>query len=170
MSPEYQRGELSSKADAFAFGLVMIEALTGYRVLAPARDRPDLMSMFEQDLDTADKLSAHLDQRASWEQHKERVGVLHDLADRCLEARRNRRPEVVDIIPALEEVRRGAEVLPVTTDGRECLVCLREDSEVCGWMMLRPCGHVCVCRECGIGLRECPKCRQAVHQRLSAYL
>ena len=170
MSPEYQRGELTSKADSYAFGLVIIETLTGYRVLAPARDRPDLMSMFEEDLDTADKLSAHLDKRASWQLHKERVAALHEIADRCFEARRNRRPEVVDIIPGLEEVRRGAEALPVTTEGRECLVCWREEAEVSGWIMLRPCGHVCVCRECGEGLTECPKCREGVQESCSAYL
>ena len=164
VSPEFQRGELTSKVDAYAFGLVIIETLTGYRVLAPARDRPDLMSMFEQDLDTADRLSAHLDKRASWQLHKERVAVLHDMADRCFEARRHRRPEVVDIVPGLEEVRRGAEALPVMTEGRECLVCLREEAEVSGWVMLMPCGHACVCRDCGAELQHCPKCRQAVQE------
>ena len=168
MSPEYQRGELSPKVDAYAFGLVIIETLTGYAVLEEGR--PDLVSMYEQDLDTADKLRAHLDKRADWRQHQDRVAVLHNTADQCLEPRRNRRPEVVDIIPGLEEARRGAEALTVTTEGRECLVCLRDEAEMSGWLMLRPCGHVCVCRDCGAKLQDCPKCRQAVTESFPAYL
>ena len=69
--------------------------------------RPDLVSMFEQDLDTADKLSGHLDKRASWHPHRARVAILHDIADQCLEPRRRKRPSVVDVIPKLEEVRQG---------------------------------------------------------------
>jgi hypothetical protein len=43
-------------------------------------------SMFDQELDTAIKLLAHLDKRACWDQHKqERIGRLHSIAERCLE-------------------------------------------------------------------------------------
>lgn len=171
MSPEYMRGQLSTKVDAYAFGLVILEALTGYPVIAPLAGRPNLMALFEEDLGSPDKLAAHLDKRASWHQHKESVAVLHDIADRCLEPRSHRRPEVCDIIPELEEARRGAAALPVAVDsGRECAVCLQGDAEISGWLMLRPCGHVCVCRECAVGLAECPKCRQAVVECISAYL
>ena len=38
---------------------------------------------------------------------------MHSIADRCLGARRTRRPELVELIPELEEVRRGTESLPV---------------------------------------------------------
>ena len=90
---------------------------------------------------------------------------------RCLEHRRNRRPEVCDIITELEEVRRGALALPeLAVPGRECAVCLQGDAEISCWVMLRPCGHVCVCRECAAGLKECPKCRQDVVEFISAYL
>jgi len=171
MAQEYMRGQISTKVDAYAFGLVVLEALTGYSVMAPVAGRPDLMALFEEDLGSPDKLVAHLDKRASWHQHKEHVAVLYDLAERCLEHRRNRRPEVSDIIPELEEVRRGAEAVPAVTDpGRECDVCLRGDAEISGWVMLRPCGHVCVCRECAAGLSECPKCRRGIVERIEAYL
>jgi len=171
MAPEYIRGQISTKLDAYAFGLVILEALTGYPVMAPVAGRPDLMALFEEDLGSPDSLAAHLDKRASWHQHKERVAVLYELAERCLEQRRTRRPEVSDIIPELEEVRRGAEAVPAETGpGRECDVCFGGDAEISGWVMLRPCGHVCVCRECAVGLAECPKCRQAVVECISAYL
>ena len=95
--------------------------------------------------------------------------MLHDMADRCFEVHRRRRLEVVDIVPWPEEVRRGAEALPVMTEGRECLVCLDGEEEVSGWVMLRPCGHVCVCRDCGAELQDCPKCRQAVQESFPAF-
>jgi len=114
MAPEYIKGDLSMKVDAFAFGLVVLETLTGYAICSPAPGHGNLLSMFEQELDTPSKLLAHLDKRACWDQHKqERVGRLHSIADRCLEARRNRRPELVELIPELEEVRRGTESLQV---------------------------------------------------------
>ena len=176
MAPEYHRGQISTKLDAFAFGLVILEALTGYPVIftAPVSGKPDLMALFEEDLaGSPDQLAAHLDKRASWHQHRERVSVLHDVAERCLESRRHKRPEVSDLIPELEEVRRGAEAAPLSAEAgpcRECAVCLQGDAEISGWVMMRPCGHVCVCRECAAGLVECPKCRRAVVECISAYL
>ena len=76
MAPEYIHGELSTKVDAFAFGLVVLETLTGYAVCSPAPGHRNLLAMSE----------------------------------RCLETRRTRRPELVELIPELEEVRRSAEV------------------------------------------------------------
>jgi serine/threonine protein kinase len=91
MAPECHRGgELSTKVNAFAYGLVIIETLTGYAVCSPAPGHRDLLSMFHE-LDTADNLVAHLDKRACWDQHKqERITSLFAIADRCLEARRKR--------------------------------------------------------------------------------
>jgi hypothetical protein len=48
-----------------------------------------------------------------WDQHKqERNGRLYDIADIFLEFRRKKRPELVELIPELEEVSRGTEALP----------------------------------------------------------
>jgi serine/threonine protein kinase len=84
MAPEYHRGvELSTKVDAVAFGLVIIETLTGYAVSSPAPGHRDLLSMFQDELDTADNLVAHLDKRACWDQHKqERIVILFVIAGR----------------------------------------------------------------------------------------
>lgn len=41
----------------------------------------------------------------------------------------------------LGDRRQGAE-------GRECVMCLQDESEVSGWGVLLPCGHACVCRTC----------------------
>ena len=119
MAPEYKNGNLSTKVDAFAFGLVIIETLTGLPVCSPAPGHRDLLSMFQDELDTADNLVAHLDKRACWDQHKqERIASLFAIADRCLEARRKKRPELVELIPELEEVRRGTEALPADVHAR----------------------------------------------------
>jgi hypothetical protein len=48
MAPEYMKGELSTKLDAFAFGLVVIETLTGYVIYSPAPGHCNLLSMLEQ--------------------------------------------------------------------------------------------------------------------------
>jgi hypothetical protein len=51
MVTEYKNGNLSTKVDAFAFGLVVIETLTGYVVCPPAPGHHDLLSMFEKEFD-----------------------------------------------------------------------------------------------------------------------
>jgi interleukin-1 receptor-associated kinase 4 len=47
-SPEYMRGEVSMKVDAFASGLIIVEALTGLPVCSPSPGHRDLLSMFEE--------------------------------------------------------------------------------------------------------------------------
>jgi len=171
MAPEYKNGQVSTKVDTFAFGLVVLEALTGYSAHQPAPGYGDLLCMFEEELDSADKLLLHLDKRISWDVHKaQRVAALHSIADRCLEARRKHRPEIIDFIPELEEVRRETEALApkCPVDRRECVVCFGGESEVAGWMMLRQCGHV-VCRTCCVGILECPVCRAPVEESFPVY-
>ncbi len=56
MASEYKNGNLSTKVNTFAFGLVIIETLTGLPVLIPAVGHRDLLSMFQDVLDTADNL------------------------------------------------------------------------------------------------------------------
>ena len=44
----------------------------------------------------------------------------------------------------------------ITADGRECVVCLDQPRAA----RLIPCGHKVLCRECVVGLQECPLCRK----------
>ena len=78
----------------------------------------------------------------------------------------------MSLIPELEEVRSGAEAL--TDEGvegaRECVVCFQGVGKVAGWVVLQPCGHLCVCKKCCAGLVECPICRQAVSGSLPVFL
>jgi interleukin-1 receptor-associated kinase 4 len=184
MAPEYKNGNLSMKVDTFAFGLVIIETLTGLPVLIPAVGHRDLLSMFEEDLDNPTKLLAHLDKRACWDQHKqEHIGRLHCIAERCLEARRTRRPELVELISELEEVRRGTEALQALeaewavgplvkaeADEKECCICLKAE-ELGKLLALVPCGHRCVCADCSalvVG-HTCPVCRTEARQAIRVF-
>ena len=170
MAPEYKNGQLSTKVDTYALGLVILESITGYAIHDPAPGYSNLLCMFEGELDSANKLLTHLDKRTSWVLHKaQRVAALHSIAERCLEHRRHRRPEMVHLIPELEKMHRETEALPVY-DSRECVVCMGASSDVEGWMMLRTCGHVCVCRVCCVGLNECPLCRSGVSESFVVFL
>ena len=120
MSPEYKNGELSYKVDSFAFGLVIIEALTGLPVLHPAAGRSNLHTMFEEDMDTAEELHKHLDKRTYWEPHTSvRIPLLYSIASRCLEPRPKRRPEVQDLIPEFEKVRCDTEAMHTKGGGQQ---------------------------------------------------
>jgi hypothetical protein len=184
MAPEYKNGNLSTKVDTFAFGLVIIETLTGLPILIPAVGHRDLLSMFEEDLDNPTKLLAHLDRRACWDQHKqERIGRLHSIAERCLEARRTRRPELVGLIPELVKVRRGTEALQALEAERavgplveaeaaekECCICLKAE-EVGKLLALVPCGYRCVCADCSalvVG-HICPVCRTEARKAIRVF-
>jgi serine/threonine protein kinase len=178
MSPECKNGQLSFKVDAFAFGLVVIEVLTGYSVLNPAAGFDDLHTMFEEDIDDAGKLRRHLDKRVCWDAHQpERIPALYSIAERCLEPRPKRRPQLVDLIPELEQVRRDAEVLAAEASAQsaaleemyECVVCLTERKS----HAMVPCGHACACEACASSImastRECPVCRASVSQALKIF-
>jgi hypothetical protein len=41
---------------------------------------------------------------------------------------------------------------------RECVGCFAGGSDVGGWVLLQPCGYLCVCKECVEGLEQCPLC------------
>jgi serine/threonine protein kinase len=174
MSPECILGDLSYKVDAFAFGLVIIEALTGLPVLNPAPGRSNLRAMFEEDMDTAEELLKHLDTRACWDPHtSEHIPVLYGIAERCLESRPKRRPEVVDLIPEFEKVRGDTEALNTAgaalAETHECVVCMEQERS----HVLVACGHAVVCETCAENImattRECPVCRQHVEQVIKIF-
>ena len=162
MAPEYKNGEASVKVDTFAFGLVVIEALTGRPVLNPAPGYENLLLMFEDEMTEPNALAAHLDSTTSWDQAGtlERVESLRKIADRCLEARRARRPELLHIIPEMEEVRSAAQAMAAGAQregdraGRlelECTVCLEDVTTRVGPIFQCPEGHL-YCTGCHAGL------------------
>ena len=162
-------GVLSCKVDTFAFGVVIIEALTGLPVLNPAPGHGNILTMFEEDMDTPEELLKHLDARACWEAHtSEHIPVLYSMAERCLESRPKRRPEVVDLVQAFEKVRRDTEALDpaaaALAAAQECVVCMEQKQS----HVFTPCGHAVVCQSCAENVmattRACPVCRGPVEQ------
>ena len=148
MVPEYKHGDLSTKVDAVAFGLVVFETLTGFAVCSPAPGHRNWLSMFHE-LDTADKLRPHLHKQACWDQHQqERIRSLYDITDRCLELNRQKRPELVKLVPELGEVRHGTEALQELEAERAVGLWWRLRKSAASvsrqrrWVSLRvPCGH-----------------------------
>ena len=118
MSPEAKNGHISTKMDSFAFGLVMLETLTGLPVHKPKPGREDLLELFEEEMETYTGLQVLLDKAAgSWEAHTARndashIAQLHGMTQRCLELQRKKRCEVADLIEGLESVRAAAESGP----------------------------------------------------------
>jgi hypothetical protein len=98
-------------------------------------------------------------------------------------ARRTRRPELVELIPELEEVRRGTEALQalvaeravrplVETDEAEKGCCIRLKAEEVGKLLaLVPCGHRCVCADCSALVfgHTCPVCRTEARQAIHVF-
>ena len=174
MSPECILGDLSYKVDAFAFGLVIIEALTGLPVLNPAPGHSNLRAMFEEDMDTAEELVKHLDARAGWDQHKsEHIPSLFGIAERCLESRQKRRPEAVDLIAEFEKVRRDTEALDTAgaalAEAQECVVCMEQEKS----HAFVSCGHAVVCKPCAEDImtttRLCPVCREPAEKVIKIF-
>jgi hypothetical protein len=116
------------KVDAFAFGLVVLETLTGLPVCSPAPGHRDLLSMFEEELDNPTKLLAYLDKRACWDQHKqERIPRLHSIAAE----------------------RAVGPLVEAEAAEKECCICLNAE-EVGKLLALVPWGHRCVCANCSV--------------------
>jgi serine/threonine protein kinase len=118
MSPEAMQGILTTKMDSFAFGLVMVETLTGLPVNKPTADCENLIELFEEEMESYTGLQVHLDKAAgSWEAHTARgsashIAKLHGMAERCLEYQKKKRCQISDLIEELEALRATAESGP----------------------------------------------------------
>ena len=131
IAPEYLKGgACSARVDAFAYGLLVVEVLTGRRAAAPQTHRTEatgrtsghaeasyeslLDLWYEVLLDAPEELMRVLDPRAeddgcgAWTAHADSVRSLHAIAQGCLEPIRKRRSEVCDLVDALESVRAAA--------------------------------------------------------------
>ena len=53
----------------------------------------------------------------------------------------------------------------LATEERLCAVCLENERSV----VLEPCGHLCLCKECSSRIDKCPFCRQTPTRRLSVF-
>ncbi|XP_033760967.1 interleukin-1 receptor-associated kinase 4-like [Pecten maximus] len=102
MAPEAIRFDVSAKLDSFAFGVVLLEVLTGLAPNDPRREEADLWSYVQEKCDDDGEIEELLDKSAGdW---KTDIAIaLYVIAQKCLHERKRKRALVVDILPDLEQ-------------------------------------------------------------------
>lgn len=138
IAPEYLKGgACSARVDSFAYGLLVLEVLTGKQGGGRTRLAPGAASAggggtpgatdtvyesllalwYEELLDAPRELMRLLDpvtgdDAGAWAAHSPSVRALHGIAQRCLEPIKKRRAEIVDLVSELEAVRAEVEATP----------------------------------------------------------
>ena len=113
LAPECLDGEISVKMDSFAYGLVLLEVLTGLPVELPSELPPprttaarNLRRLWDDELlDVPAQLSAWLDPRVGTWDAKVITQLHTDVLSRCLELNRKRRIDIVGLLPVMMAVR-----------------------------------------------------------------
>ena len=54
---------------------------------------------------------------------------------------------------------------PSSSTETECKVCFTNEANC----VLRPCGHLVMCRKCSMRSKKCPICRSSIRQRITCY-
>jgi interleukin-1 receptor-associated kinase 4 len=109
MAPEYLRaGQLTQKVDSYAFGIVLLEIITGQLPYDALRSEKDLLTYMEdviEEVTLEDKHEALVPfiDPAAGEWPLEKAVKLLCIAGRCL-ARKKERCTVHEILPELEEL------------------------------------------------------------------
>ncbi|KAF5794388.1 putative protein kinase RLK-Pelle-RLCK-VIIa-2 family [Helianthus annuus] len=106
-APEYMiTGHLYVKSDVYGFGVVMLEMMTGLRVLDPNRppSQQNLVDWARPSLTDIKKLKGIMDPRL--EQHYPSQGVIKagELIRKCLDVNPNHRPSMEKVVASLEEI------------------------------------------------------------------
>mmetsp|Transcript_2081 Transcript_2081/g.6200 ORF Transcript_2081/g.6200 Transcript_2081/m.6200 type:complete len:320 (+) Transcript_2081:58-1017(+) len=164
MAPEYMStGHLTPKADIYAFGVIMLEVLTGLPVVDSTRgaEQISLVLWLQEYIDTCniEELMAVAPQQQDWP-----VSVLTSyiaLMGRCLQQLPANRPEFseasqeLNLIWANGQFQEMTQVVDIEDERKLCLICLNAVRD----QKLEPCNHIVACQTCAPMLRECPVCR-----------
>ncbi|KAJ0538067.1 putative protein kinase RLK-Pelle-RLCK-VIIa-2 family [Helianthus annuus] len=106
-APEYMiTGHLYVKSDVYGFGVVMLEMMTGLRVVDPNRppSQQNLVDWARPSLTDIKKLKGIMDPRL--EQHYPSQGMIKagELIRKCLDVNPNHRPSMEKVVASLEEI------------------------------------------------------------------
>ena len=139
-----KRRVYSKKSDVWAFGVLLWEistlAMLPYNEIA--NDTDVVRAVLEGErLPRPDKCS------------DQQYAIMQD----CWKSAQTDRPDMSEIQKRLQEAF-AAEMLEASKS--ECVVCMSAEPVTA----LMPCGHLCVCEECGSTLSTCPICRTPVQE------
>lgn len=98
LAPEAYHFDVSTKLDAYSFGIIILEVLTGLPPLDTNREEKDLKSHVEDNeiCDILDESGGEWDDKV--------VGQLMSISDRCSDMKKRRRANIADIIEDLMAV------------------------------------------------------------------
>jgi len=87
---------------------------------------------------------------------------VYTIMNKCWNVAPHKRPAMLQVYVELQDAFANA---IARASKPECVVCLAKEPVIA----LMPCGHMCVCEDCGPMLRECPVCRATVMQAARIY-
>ncbi|GAA0163604.1 hypothetical protein LIER_19427 [Lithospermum erythrorhizon] len=107
IDPEYYRtGQFNVKCDVYAFGVVMVEMLTGLRAMDTKRPdgQQNLIHWIKPHLSTNKNLEPMMDSRLNCRYPPEAALIVAQTALTCLEDEPKRRPSMEEVLKTLEAV------------------------------------------------------------------
>ena len=110
LDPEYfQTSQFTEKSDVYSFGVVLVELLTGQKpiTLLSSEEAKSLASYFIMCVEQ-DCVFDVIDERVMKEGDKNHIMEVVNLANRCLELNRKRRPTMKEVTLELEGIRKLA--------------------------------------------------------------
>ncbi|XP_061323773.1 interleukin-1 receptor-associated kinase 4 isoform X3 [Pezoporus flaviventris] len=103
MAPEALRGEITPKSDIFSFGVVLLEIMTGLPPVDEKREPQLLLGIKDEIEDEEATIEDYIDEKMSdWDAPS--VHKMYSIADRCLNEKKNRRPDIKMVQQHLQEI------------------------------------------------------------------
>ncbi|CAL4993824.1 unnamed protein product [Urochloa decumbens] len=103
--PEYiDRGEISEKFDIFSLGVIMIRIVSGPEGYSKCRDMPSDKFIDQVSANWRERLKATCSDYSLLEAYCHQVKTCTNIALKCLDEDRHKRPDIVNIIGELNEI------------------------------------------------------------------